>query len=57
LFHFAGIDLISGVSCQTVREWVDKTKQEWDFSSGGSGETFHVRVRKKHSLGTSTFLI
>ena len=56
MFHFAGIDLISGVSCQTVHEWVDKTKQEWDFSSGESGETFHVSVRKKHSLGTSTFL-
>ncbi|QCE07949.1 carbamoyl-phosphate synthase small subunit [Vigna unguiculata] len=41
-WDIVGIDLISGVSCQTVREWVDKTKQEWDFSSGGSGETFHV---------------
>ncbi|WVZ23244.1 hypothetical protein V8G54_001788 [Vigna mungo] len=41
-WDIVGIDLISGVSCQTVHEWVDKTKQEWDFSSRGSGETFHV---------------
>ncbi|XP_027932886.1 carbamoyl-phosphate synthase small chain, chloroplastic-like [Vigna unguiculata] len=41
-WDIVGIDLISGLSCQTVHEWVDKTKQEWDFSSGGSGETFHV---------------
>ncbi|QCD84798.1 carbamoyl-phosphate synthase small subunit [Vigna unguiculata] len=41
-WDIVGIDVISGVSCQTVHEWVEKTKQEWDFSSGGRGETFHV---------------
>ncbi|KAG5041265.1 hypothetical protein JHK85_013741 [Glycine max] len=41
-WDIVGIDLISGVSCQSVHEWVDTTKQEWDFSSKGHGETFHV---------------
>ncbi|MED6167435.1 hypothetical protein PIB30_002920 [Stylosanthes scabra] len=37
-----GVDLISGVSCKTPHEWVDKTKQEWEFNSKVSHETFHV---------------
>ncbi|CAJ1937897.1 unnamed protein product [Sphenostylis stenocarpa] len=41
-WDIVGIDLISGVSCRAVHEWVDKTKQEWDFSSRGSEEIFHV---------------
>ena len=41
---FSGIDLISGVSCKSPHEWVDKTKQEWDFNSKGRGETFHVSI-------------
>lgn len=44
LFHFPGVDLISGVSCKSPHEWADKTKQQWEFSSGKvPGETFHVR--------------
>lgn len=33
LFCFAGIDLISGVSCKKPFEWVDSTKSEWDFNT------------------------
>ncbi|KAK7247539.1 hypothetical protein RIF29_42424 [Crotalaria pallida] len=41
-WDIVGIDLISGVSCKSPHEWVDKTKQDWEFSSKGPGETFHV---------------
>lgn len=43
-FILAGVDLISGVSCKTPHEWVDNTKEEWEFSSKGPGETFHVSI-------------
>lgn len=47
-FTFAGIDLISGVSCKAPHEWIDSTKQEWEFSSNkGPGETFHVSLCSK----------
>ena len=41
-WDIVGIDLISGVSCKTPHEWVDKTKQEWEFNSKVPQETFHV---------------
>ncbi|MED6207817.1 hypothetical protein PIB30_039193 [Stylosanthes scabra] len=41
-WDIVGVDLISGVSCKTPHEWVDKTKQEWEFNSKVSQETFHV---------------
>ncbi|KAM7513758.1 hypothetical protein LguiA_003341 [Lonicera macranthoides] len=42
-WDIVGVDLISGVSCKSPYEWVDKTGTEWDFnSSGRDGETFHV---------------
>ena len=40
-WNIVGKDLISGVSCKTPHEWVDKTKQQWEFSKV-PGETFHV---------------
>ncbi|KAH1125993.1 hypothetical protein GLYMA_06G150000v4 [Glycine max] len=40
-WDIVGKDLISGVSCKTPHEWVDKTKQQWEFSKV-PGETFHV---------------
>jgi len=42
-WNIVGVDLISGVSCQTPFEWIDKTKSDWDFNSNWrDGETFHV---------------
>ncbi|XP_062148183.1 carbamoyl-phosphate synthase small chain, chloroplastic [Alnus glutinosa] len=42
-WDIVGVDLISGVSCQTPFEWIDKTKSEWDFNNNRrDGETFHV---------------
>ncbi|XP_061363484.1 carbamoyl-phosphate synthase small chain, chloroplastic-like [Gastrolobium bilobum] len=42
-WDIVGVDLISGVSCKSPHEWVDETKEEWDFTSNkGPGETFHV---------------
>ncbi|CAL0306644.1 unnamed protein product [Lupinus luteus] len=41
-WDIVGIDLISGVSCKSPHEWVDKTKQDWEFSSKGLGDNFHV---------------
>ncbi|KAL1290143.1 hypothetical protein HN51_058534 [Arachis hypogaea] len=41
-WDIVGIDLISGVSCKTPHEWVDKTEQEWEFNSKVPQETFHV---------------
>lgn len=44
-FLFAGIDLISGVSCKSPHEWIDRTKEEWEFSSSQrSGDAFHVSL-------------
>jgi hypothetical protein len=44
-FLFSGIDLISGVSCKSPFEWVDRTKEEWEFSSSeGPRDTFHVSL-------------
>ncbi|CAI9109045.1 OLC1v1008783C1 [Oldenlandia corymbosa var. corymbosa] len=42
-WEIVGIDLISGVSCTSPYEWVDKTGSEWDFNfNGRDKETFHV---------------
>ncbi|RVW24745.1 Carbamoyl-phosphate synthase small chain, chloroplastic [Vitis vinifera] len=42
-WDIVGVDLISGVSCNSPYEWVDKTGSEWDFNSNErAGETFHV---------------
>ncbi|CAL0305295.1 unnamed protein product [Lupinus luteus] len=42
-WDIVGIDLISGVSCKSPLEWVDKTKQEWEFiSNKRPGEGFRV---------------
>ncbi|KAF3440530.1 hypothetical protein FNV43_RR18814 [Rhamnella rubrinervis] len=41
-WDIVGIDLISGVSCKTPYEWVDKTNPEWNFNSRKGVETFHV---------------
>uniref|UniRef100_A0A1J3INH8 Carbamoyl phosphate synthase small chain, chloroplastic n=1 Tax=Noccaea caerulescens TaxID=107243 RepID=A0A1J3INH8_NOCCA len=38
-----GIDLISGVSCKSPYEWVDKTNPEWDFNTDSrDGKSFKV---------------
>ncbi|MED6222932.1 hypothetical protein PIB30_069196 [Stylosanthes scabra] len=43
-WDIVGVDLISGVSCMTPHEWVDKTEDEWEFrpNKGPAGEPFHV---------------
>lgn len=42
-WDIVGVDLISGVSCNSPYEWVDKTGSEWDFNSNETaGETFRV---------------
>ncbi|KEH35586.1 carbamoylphosphate synthase small subunit [Medicago truncatula] len=44
-WDIVGIDLISGVSCKSPYEWVDRTKEEWEFSSSeGPRDTFHVSL-------------
>lgn len=43
--NFAGVDLISGVTCKAPYEWVDKTDKEWDFnSSQREKEILHVSL-------------
>jgi carbamoyl-phosphate synthase small subunit len=42
---FAGVDLISGVSCKTPHEWVDKTNSEWEFKNSKDGEAFRVSLQ------------
>ncbi|KAJ7956972.1 Carbamoyl-phosphate synthase small chain [Quillaja saponaria] len=42
-WDIVGVDLISGVSCKSPYEWVDKTMLDWEFNSNGRvGETFRV---------------
>ncbi|XP_050371545.1 carbamoyl-phosphate synthase small chain, chloroplastic-like [Argentina anserina] len=42
-WDIVGVDLISGVSCKTPYEWLDKTNSEWEFMSNrNDGEAFHV---------------
>ncbi|XP_062015084.1 carbamoyl-phosphate synthase small chain, chloroplastic-like [Rosa rugosa] len=42
-WDIVGVDLISGVSCKTPHEWVDKTNSEWEFMSNRKdGEAFRV---------------
>ncbi|KAL1290844.1 hypothetical protein HN51_059381 [Arachis hypogaea] len=43
-WNIVGIDLISGVSCMSPLEWIDKTEDEWEFrpNKDPAGETFHV---------------
>lgn len=39
----AGVDLISGVTCQAPYQWVDKTDDNWEFNTDGEyAETFNV---------------
>ena len=43
--NFAGVDLISGVSCIAPYKWVNKTGSEWEFNfDGRDTETFHVSI-------------
>ncbi|CAN4096472.1 unnamed protein product [Withania somnifera] len=38
-----GVDLISGVSCKSPYEWVDRTGSDWEFNDNGRNkETFNV---------------
>ncbi|XP_010549082.1 PREDICTED: carbamoyl-phosphate synthase small chain, chloroplastic isoform X2 [Tarenaya hassleriana] len=42
-WDIVGIDLISDVSCKSPYEWVDKTKQDWDFNTDSrDGESYRV---------------
>ncbi|KFK36074.1 hypothetical protein AALP_AA4G074000 [Arabis alpina] len=41
-WDIVGIDLISGVSCKSPYEWVDKTNPEWDFNTNSRGESYKV---------------
>lgn len=42
-WNIVGVDLISGVSCTSPYEWVDKTAPDWEFNNTGKSEnTFHV---------------
>ncbi|XP_077228980.1 carbamoyl phosphate synthetase A isoform X2 [Tasmannia lanceolata] len=42
-WDIVGVDLISGVSCNSPYEWVDITGTAWEFSKDGShAENFHV---------------
>jgi carbamoyl-phosphate synthase small subunit len=41
---YAGVDLISEVSCDAPYEWLDKTGSGWEFNDKQSSETFHVSI-------------
>ncbi|GAB2219711.1 hypothetical protein Droror1_Dr00007348 [Drosera rotundifolia] len=42
-WDIVGVDLISGVTCESPYEWVDKTSDHWDFNSEGRhGEAYLV---------------
>lgn len=42
-WDIVGVDLISGVTCKSPYEWVDRTGDDWEFNSHGrQGETFNV---------------
>lgn len=41
-WKIVGVDLISGVSCQSPFEWTEKTDAEWEFCKNKNPETFHV---------------
>ncbi|XP_068640099.1 carbamoyl phosphate synthase small chain, chloroplastic-like [Aristolochia californica] len=42
-WDIVGVDLITGVSCKTPYEWVDKTESEWEFSENRThAENYHV---------------
>ncbi|CAM8918961.1 unnamed protein product [Rhodiola kirilowii] len=42
-WDIVGVDLISGVSCTSPYEWVDKTDLEWDFNPNKrDGRTYNV---------------
>jgi carbamoyl-phosphate synthase small subunit len=43
-FCYAGVDLISEVSCDAPYEWLDKTGSGWEFNDKQSSETFHVSI-------------
>ncbi|KAJ8528228.1 hypothetical protein K7X08_021920 [Anisodus acutangulus] len=42
-WDIVGVDLISGVSCKSPYEWVDRTGSDWEFNDNGRNkETFNV---------------
>ncbi|KAH0735771.1 hypothetical protein KY285_011478 [Solanum tuberosum] len=42
-WDIVGVDLISGVSCKSPYEWIDRTASDWEFNdNGGNKETFNV---------------
>lgn len=42
-WDIVGVDLISGVTCQSPYEWAEKTGNEWEFNTNGrQGESFNV---------------
>ncbi|MCD7468191.1 hypothetical protein HAX54_006166 [Datura stramonium] len=42
-WDIVGVDLISGVSCKSPYEWVDRTASDWEFNDNGRNkETFNV---------------
>ncbi|KAJ8442707.1 hypothetical protein Cgig2_001800 [Carnegiea gigantea] len=42
-WDIVGVDLISGVTCQSPYDWVEKTGNEWEFNTNGrQGESFNV---------------
>lgn len=48
---YAGVDLISGVTCDAPYEWPDKTDSEWEFKTDQTSGAFHV------SIGTLFFFL
>ncbi|XP_055825175.1 carbamoyl-phosphate synthase small chain, chloroplastic-like [Solanum dulcamara] len=42
-WDIVGVDLISGVSCKSPYQWVDRTASDWEFNDNGRNkETFNV---------------
>ncbi|KAH0775206.1 hypothetical protein KY290_012343 [Solanum tuberosum] len=42
-WDIVGVDLISGVSCKSPYEWIDRTASDWEFNDNGRNkETFNV---------------
>ena len=42
-----GVDLISGVSCKSPYQWIDRTGSDWEFNDNGRNkETFNVSIAR-----------
>ncbi|XP_004235978.1 carbamoyl phosphate synthase small chain, chloroplastic [Solanum lycopersicum] len=42
-WDIVGVDLISGVSCKSPYQWIDRTGSDWEFNDNGRNkETFNV---------------